>query len=297
MSPLTQILAFHRVAAAGSFTAAANLGGVSQPTLSAHVRALEQAVGKSLFERRGRRIRLTPTGERLFESTQRLATALDEVEALIASTGRSARGTLRVSADSANHVLPVLAALKQRSSAFHFSLQISNSAEVIAQVLTDATDVAVTARPVDDPRLFAMRLRDDRLTLIVASGDPMATRRDASLADLAGRDLVLRERGSITREAAEAALLQAGVTTGAVFEVESREAVRETVAAGFGIGLVFASETGVDPRIVSLPLGDAGVAVSEYAICRAERRRIGLVARFLDTAQRVAVNEGWLNSA
>ena len=59
---LTHILAFHRVAAAGSFTHAARLSGVSQPTLSGQVRDLEKLIGRRLFERTGRRVRLTETG-------------------------------------------------------------------------------------------------------------------------------------------------------------------------------------------------------------------------------------------
>ncbi len=70
---LTLILAFHRVATAGSFTHAARLSGVSQPTLSGQVRSLETTIGKRLFERTGRRVRLTETGEALLISTARLS--------------------------------------------------------------------------------------------------------------------------------------------------------------------------------------------------------------------------------
>lgn len=291
---LTHVLAFHRVATAGGFTAAANLSGVSQPTLSAQVRALEQTMGGPLFERSGRRIRLTPRGEHLLEATRRLGLALDEVEAIVSGARQETRGTLRVTADSAIHVLPVLARLKLQSSAFRFSLTIANSAEVIAAVLAEAADVGVTARPTSDDRLFSMKLRDDRLVVMVEAGDPLAGRRKIRLTDLAGRDLVVRERGSITREAAERVIDHAGIKIGNVFDVATREAVREAVAAGFGYGLVFSSETGADRRLAAVEIADADTTVSEFAICRAERRRLGLVSRFLDAAGRLAADSGWL---
>ena len=62
---LNHVLAFHRVAAAGGFTVAARLSGLSQPTLSAQVRSLERTMGTQLFKRAGRGIRLTPAGEAL----------------------------------------------------------------------------------------------------------------------------------------------------------------------------------------------------------------------------------------
>ncbi len=68
---------------------------------------------------------------------------------------------------------------------------------------------------------------------------------------LAGEDLVIRERGSVTREVFESALAERGVTPGTLIEVEGRESVREAVAAGFGLGIVFESE--MPPGRISAP--------------------------------------------
>src|SRR5690606_28349293 len=96
---LTHVLAFHRVATAGSFTIASRLAGVSQPTLSAQVRSLEQSAGVALFERGGRGVRLTPAGEQLFSATRKLAEAMDEVSRLLATSRVPTRAHLRIAAD------------------------------------------------------------------------------------------------------------------------------------------------------------------------------------------------------
>jgi DNA-binding transcriptional LysR family regulator len=293
----THLLAFHRVATAGSYTLAARMSGVSQPTLSVQVRALERAAGALLFERAGRRIRLTPAGRALLEATQRLDEALGEIDRVVRGTRSAPRGSLRVSADSAVHVLPVLAELKRMSSAFTFSIRIDNSAEVIEHVLDDEADVGVMARLTTDPRLFAVKIRHDRLVLLVGAKDTLARRKSVRMTDLAGRDLVVREKGSITREVLEGRLDREHIATGQVFDVATREAVREAVAAGFGIGVVFASEAGKDARLGTLAINDADVSVAEYAICRIERRNLELVTRFLDTAQQLAFRSGWLEPA
>lgn len=288
------VMAFHRVAAAGSFTLAARHAGVSQPTLSAQVRDLEAATGQALFERTGRKIRLTAAGEALFAATQELERAVGRVSDVLADRRVAARGLLRVSADSAVHAIPILAAMKAGKVGLAFSIRIDNSPAVLAHVLDEEADVGVMAKATSDPRLSAVRIRDDRLVLLVPAADALSERRRVRLADLRGRDIVMREQGSITREVIEDRLGRAKVSLGQLFEVETREAVREAVAAGFGVGVVFASEAGSDMRVRAIDIADAGLVVSEYAVCRADRRHLPLVSSFLATARRLAGEKGWL---
>jgi DNA-binding transcriptional LysR family regulator len=291
---LTHVLAFHRVASAGSFVAAARLAGVSQPTLSAQVRALEATAGQSLFARTGRRIHLTPEGDKLLQSTTRLAAAIGEVEQVVSKASATERGALRVSADSALHAIPILAEMKRARPGFRFSLAIANSAAVLREVGDGAADVGITARRPDDGRLQSVKLREDRLVLLVARADRWAGRKQVALAELAGRDLVSREQGSMTRDVLEERLRQARVAPGQVLDVETREGVMEAVAAGFGIGVVFLSESGTDPRLVKIAIRGADLSVAEHVVTRRDRHAVPLVSHFLETAQRVARARRWI---
>lgn len=282
---MTLLRAFHRVAEAGSFTAAARAAAVSQPTLSTQVRALEASAGVNLFNRHRRRISLTPVGQSLLAITTRLFAAEDEVHDLLAGVATLRSGELRVAADSPTHVMPLLARLKRRHAGLSFSLRIGNSAEVIRRVLEFECDVGVMAKRVSDPRLHAAPLRDDRLVVFVPHRHPWARRRSLSMAELTGCDLVLRERGSITREVFEARLAESGARPGRLLEVQTREAVREAVLAGFGLGIVFASELGQDPQTHALDVRDADLAVTEYLICLEERRHSSLVRSLFEVAQ------------
>jgi len=80
----------------------------------------------------------------------------------------------------------------------------------------------------------------------------------------------------------EARLAQASVRPASIVEVQSREAVREAVAAGFGIGVIFESEFGADPGFSKLAVVGADLSVAEYVVCLEERRRVPLVRSFLD---------------
>ena len=282
------LAAFHAVAEAESFTGAAKARNLSQPTLSAQVKALEDAYGVRLFDRMGRQVRLTPLGQTLFVITARLLTAQDEAHALLAGTRTLQRGHLRIAADSATHVMAALARMRTTYPGLTFSLTIGNSSEVVGQIMDFAADVAITARPNSDPRIHSIKLRSDKLVAFVASNHELAQRDSVPIEAFAGQDLVLRERGSITREVIENHLSAASIKPMNLLEVQSREAVREAVAAGFGIGVVFDAEFKPEPGLKRLALTGADFTVGEYAACRAERRRLPLVRSFFETVQKLA---------
>ena len=288
MSLTTQLRAFHLVAEAGSFSLAARTAGLSQPTLSAQVRALEADYAVDLFDRRGRGVRMTPTGQSLFTLTTRLVAAEEEARALLTGGRALTRGHLRVSADSAYHVMPILAKLKRLHSGLTFTLKIDNSAAVLEHLTEHGADIAVMAKMTSDPSIYSMKLREDRLIVFVPQGHAWARRRQIRIAELAGRDIVVRERGSITREVFEARLAQAAVVSGSLIEVQTRDAVREAVAAGFGVGVVFDSEFGTDARFHAIEVSDSDLTVGEYVACLQERRRLAVVRAFLNVAHELA---------
>ena len=287
MTP-SQLRAFHLVAEAGSFSAAARQSGLSQPNLSGQVTALEKAYGIRLFDRRGRSVVPTETGRQLHGVTTRLFALQDEAQALLAGEQALTRGHLRIAADSAHHVVPIMAALRKRAGSLTFALSIDNSAIVLERLLRHEADVAVMAKSVSDPRLHALRLRADRVVLFAPVGHPFARRGRTPLTMLAEQELVLRERGSITREVLEQAMAAADIQPSAIVEVQTREGVREAVAAGFGVGAVFESELGDDRRFRPVAVADTDLEVAEYAVCLQERRRVALVRAFMDEAARLA---------
>ena len=291
MSLATQLRAFHLVADAGSFSLAARTAGLSQPTLSAQVRALEASYAVDLFDRRGRGVRMTPAGQSLFALTTRLVAAEEEARALLTGGRALTRGHLRVSADSAYHVMPILAELKRLHAGLTFTLKIDNSAAVLDHLTEHGADIAVMAKMTSDPRIYSMKLREDRLIVFVPQGHAWARRRQIRISELAGRDIVVRERGSITREVFEARLAQAGVVSGSLIEVQTREGVREAVAAGFGVGVVFDSEFGTEARFHAIEVSDSDLTVGEYVACLQERRRLPVVRAFLDVARDLATEK------
>ncbi|CAN1533014.1 LysR Transcriptional regulator [Rhabdaerophilaceae bacterium] len=279
---ITALRAFHRVALAGSFTRASAISGLSQPTLSAQVKSIEVMHAAALFERKGRGVVLTPLGQRLLDITTRIFTAEDEAQALLDGARALKRGHLRIAADNATHVMGTLAELRRHHPGLTFSITSDNSSAVLEQLINHQADVAITARASSDPRIRSALLKRDQLVLFMPRDHPLADQESVLLSALAGQDLVIRERGSVTREVFESRLAEAGITPGTLMEVQGREAVREAVAAGFGIGIVFESEFSSATAFRTLRVRDADLAVAEYAACLARRTNLPMLRRFFE---------------
>jgi LysR family transcriptional regulator, low CO2-responsive transcriptional regulator len=277
-----QLRAFHAVASEGSFTKAASSLHVTQPTLSGQVKALEEAYGVRLFDRRGRRVYPTALGRELLILTRRVFSLEAETEQLLAAARGLRKGHLRVGADAPYHVTAALSRFTQRYPGIRLSLTTGNSAELAHDLLEHKLDVAVLANTRGDSRFLAKPLRHDRLVAFVARSHPWARRRRIDLADLHEQRLVLREQGSATRQIFETAMARRGLACGEVLDMNSREAVRETVAAGLGVGVVSAGEFGRDSRLAILELSGGELSMTEYVVCLAERQDLRLVRSFLE---------------
>lgn len=284
----SQLRAFHAVASEGSFTKAAGALHVTQPTLSGQVKALEQHYGVSLFDRRGRRVLPTALGQELLVLTRRLFSLEAETEHLLSAAQGLRKGHLRVGADAPYHVTAALSLFTQRYPGIQLSLTVGNSAELAHDLLQHKLDVAVLANVAGDPRFFAKPLRHDRLVAFVAKTHPWARRRRIDLADLHEQRLVLREQGSATRQIFETAMARRGLGRGEALDMNSREAVRETVAAGLGVGIVSAGEFSKDSRLTILELTGGDMAMTEYVVCLAERQDLRLVRSFLELVDPVS---------
>ena len=277
-----QLRAFHAVASEGGFTRAAGALRVTQPTISAQVKELEESYGVKLFERAGRGVEITELGRALFDITRRQFGLESEAEQLLASARGLLRGQLRLGADAPYHVIPLLRGFARRYPGIKLSLSFGNSHEVLEALLDRRSDVAVLADLKPEDRIHAVPFRRDRLVLFVARGHAWAGRRSVRLKELEGRRVVLREVGSITRALFEEAMAAAEIPLGDTFEIGSREAVREAVAAGLGIGAVFESEFGHDERLRRVAIRDARIESTEYAACLKERLSVRVVRAFFD---------------
>jgi aminoethylphosphonate catabolism LysR family transcriptional regulator len=279
---LTQLRSFHAVARAGGFTGGAKLLHISQPTVTTQVRFLEETYGAQLFYRRGHKVSLTPLGAQLFELAQKIFALEAETVHLLEDSGELRTGHLRVGAVGPFHVTEMLARFNQRFPGLEVSVRVGNSETVLEALVDYTTDVAVLAQFTEDRRFHSVPYSRHPVVIFVPRGHRFAARKSIRIAELEGEGMILREEGSTTRKALDDALKRAGVTPRVVMEIGSREAIREAVIMGVGIGAVSEIEYIPDPEIRMVRVSDAEMFTHAHVVCLEERRGARLVKAFLE---------------
>lgn len=282
---LAHLRSFFAVARHGGFTAGARALHVSQPTVTAQVRALEETYGIELFIRRGRSVALTAAGEALYGIAERIFEQEEEALALLRNTGELRAGRLRVGAVGPYHVMEMLAAFRVRHPAIELAVSLGNSEQVVAGLLDRSTDVAVLAQYAHDARLHFVPFRSHRVVMVVPRGHRFARRRGVRVAELAHEPMIVREPGSTTRKAMEDALRHAGICPPVAMEIGSREAVREAVIFELGIAAVSEIEFVPHPRLRAVPILDADVQTHAHVACLVERRDSRVVVAFYEVVE------------
>ena len=288
----SQLRAFHAVATEGSFTKAAQLLNVTQPTLSGQVRALEERFGVRLFDRRRRRIEVTDIGRNLLDITFRMFSLELEAVQVLSAAHALKRGHLRIGADAPYHSVPFLSAFHRRYPDLRLSMTMGNTKSLLDDLLDQRCDVAIAANVKTDSRIFALPFRQDHFIAFVDRAHPWARRRSVKLSELASQRLLLREPNSNTRQTFDAAIARSNVVLGEILEIGSREAIKEAVAAGLGVGIIAQSELGDDLRLKALPFDGTQITSTEFVACLQERKGSPLVKAFLAVVKETADVKG-----
>ena len=281
-----QLRAFHHVAVCGGLSRAAEELGLTQPAMSDQVRKLEEEYDVLLFNRHKKQVFLTPQGEKLLEITRRMFDNEHQALELLSEQRALRSGTLRIMADSAHHLLHILASFRERYPGVRISVRAGNTESVLAALSAYEADIGVLGDVPESRDLNALRLNVTPIVAFSALTHPAAKRPSLRLADLETLPLVLRENGSKTRRKLEDAADAAGLSLIPAIEAEGREAVREIVASGAGIGFVSEAEFGADARLVRIPLEDAGnLTMEEALVCLRERKGGKLIQAFFQIAR------------
>jgi aminoethylphosphonate catabolism LysR family transcriptional regulator len=279
---ITQLRSFYAVAHAGSFTRAAKLLHVSQPTITTQVRFLEEHYNIELFHRRGRSAHLTAVGEQLFSLAKQIFSLEADAVHLLNDAGELKSGQLRVAAVGASHVTQMLEAFTRRYPDIRITVKMGNSQEMLQQLWDYQADVAVLAHYQADARFFTMPYSRHPVVIFVHDKHRFAKRRSIRIRELEGEPLIMREQGSTTRKALEEALQKAKVKPVITMEIGSREIIREAVLKGIGIAAVSQAEYLPAPGLHAVRISDAEIYTYAHVVCLQERRHTRLVSAFMD---------------
>ncbi len=286
---LRQLEIFVKVAEFGSFSKAAEALYLTQPTVSEHIRTLEDEVGVRLLDRLGRGAAVTRAGQLLLSYAQRmLALAREARQAMDGFQGRMS-GELLIGASTipGEYVLPaMIGRFKEKYPDISITLLIGDSQTAVDWVAEGRAELGVVGARLSHRGVDYKELMPDEVVVVVPGAHSWHGRKQIALEELRSEPLLIRERGSGTRAALEAALAEAGMDLGSfriVGEMGSTQAIKQAVKAGVGVSLV--SKRAVEEECKSgllwcLRVKDLKVTRSFHLATHKERSRSPLAEAF-----------------
>lgn len=256
---LRHIRAFLAVAHQGTFTRAASVLGMSQPTLTVQIRQLEEALGTRLFDRNNRRVHLTAAGRDIVAPFERLMLDVAAIADRTQDLSTHRRGSVTVAAlpSIAASLLPrAIAALAVVHKGIVVRVKDMTAGAIIEAVKGGEADVGLGSVLRPDAELMTRPLFTDRLCAYVPRDHPLARRRQVSFQDLARWPLVLTGKDSSVRQMIERTAQQRRMPTQIVQEVTYMSTAIGMVAAGLGVGILpesaLTADSPVGPRTVAI---------------------------------------------
>jgi len=265
---LRELRSFCTAAKLRSMSRAAETLGVGQPTVTGHIKRLEEELGTTLFDRVKRPVQLTLAGTKLFE----LATPLVEGIDALAETASHAEGdgpvTLAATSDIVQHTLiPVVRAFRAEHPRVHLRVQTATRSVILTMVGAGKVDMGIVPGPDRSPEFDFQALFQYGRVLITPLGHPLLQEPLVSLDQIAPWPLILMASHTYTRATLEAEFQRRGLDYDIIVEMDSLDAIKRYVAMGVGIsvgpGLAIDPEDHDDLGIVRLdhllPVEPAGV--------------------------------------
>lgn len=237
---LGQLEAFIQVAAHHSFSKAAEVLFLTQPSVTARIQALEKELGEDLFERTGRAVRLTDAGSAFLPYADHVLKDVQEGRDALDSLRHGDFGSLRIGSalTISTYVLPkILKTFRARYPGVDVSIRTGRSDQVLEMLLNDEVQVGIV-RALVHQDVETVHLYDDEVALVTDPGHPFARERSADIADVGRQPLIFFDKGSSYYGLVHGFFRDAGVVPRHAMELDSMEATKKMVEEGLGIAVL-----------------------------------------------------------
>jgi DNA-binding transcriptional LysR family regulator len=285
---VNQLWVFYNVARHRSFSRAAEALFVTQPSVSNQVKLFEESCGLQLFERNGKKVELTGSGEILFSYAARIFSLIEETEIVIQDIKGTKSGRIRIASGNtpSTYYLPaILDLFRKKHPQIGIQLDVGYDLDIVESILKAKSDLGLIGRKSPHPKLVAIPLWKEELVLIVPPAHAFARHRAVQIPMLQDQPLIMAEKGSGVREIVEGILSAKEISPRIVMELGGNEAIKHAVVSGLGISII--------PLIVAKREVEAGalraVRFSEdrimrqfFAIHHKDKNLSSLIKSFLD---------------
>ncbi|CAI6034101.1 LysR family transcriptional regulator [Cohnella sp. JJ-181] len=243
---LLQLQYFLAVARAEHVTEAARALHVTQSSLSKTIQRLEEDLGVPLFDRIGRRLRLSESGDRFLRRAERALFELEQGRQELNDLSGPVRGTLELAVNTASMLPQILREFRKKQPLIHFHVQMLATQEMSAHLRRGEVDYGLSSPPLEGDDIERMILYVDPILVAVPQNHRLADRTGVSLAELKEEWFVGVKKGYGTRDLVDSACRTIGFEPRYVYEGDEPARIAALVEAA--IGIAFIPGTAAYPR-------------------------------------------------
>ncbi|WP_172371560.1 LysR family transcriptional regulator [Sporosarcina jiandibaonis] len=266
---LKQLKYFVAVVEENSFTKAAKILHISQPTLSLSIKSLEQQLNTQLFERNTRAMQITDGGQLLYDRAKKLLLKLSIVEKEIVELNATGKGEVHLSIieSTQNWIPKVIKNFKQSYPTMKIRFtEITNKKHVIQSLRSYKTHLSITNQLVEEEDIEFIPIYTEKFLLIMHEDNKLSSKQDLSFQDLKDEPLIITKEGYQTRVNILEAFEAEGVEPTIMFEIERFETAWKLVEENLGIAFIpknYAKDV-LDSRVVIKEVDSSNLTRTVY---------------------------------
>jgi DNA-binding transcriptional LysR family regulator len=251
-----QLRVFSEVARHLSFSKAAQALHLTPPAVTMQIKELEGHVGMPLFERKGRQVTLTTTGEYMLVYARRMLSTLKDAEDAAARLQRLEVGTLTIGmVSTAKYFLPrMLAEFRREHGGIDVKLAVGNREQLVRMLQSNELDIAIMGRPPKELATRAEPFAAHPHVFVAPVDHPLVAQGRQPVEALRSYAFIMREEGSGTRAALEKFFETARIQPVVSMEMASNETIKQAVMAGMGLSFLSLHTLGLelDNRLIAV---------------------------------------------
>lgn len=235
-----QLRVFNEVARHLSFARAAESLHLTPPAVTMQVKELEGHIGMPLFERRGKQISLTTTGEYMLVYARKILATLKDAEDAAARLQRTETGVLTIGMvrTAKYFMMKMLAEFRRGHQGIELKLSMGNREQLVQMLQNNDVDIAIMGRPPKELQTRAEPFAAHPHVFVASTEHALVQRGHLNAEDLRVYDFIVRENGSGTRAAMAKFFDEARVEPRLQMQVQSNETLKQAVMAGLGLGFI-----------------------------------------------------------
>lgn len=253
-----QLKVFVKVIELEGFSKAGKAVHLTQPTVSSHVKDLEDYFECKLVDRMGRKALPTGAGRILYSHAKKIIKLSGEMEESISRFMGVVSGNLAIGGSTipGGYILPrLIGDFKKRYPGIGISIEVGDTRQVVDDITNSRIDFGVVGARVNQPGIVQERLFADEMRLVVPAGHKWANKKTVSLPSLLKEPFIMREKGSGTLASLQSNLAEKGLGTGdftTAAILGSTTAVIQGIKSGIGVSIVSAIAVADDVRAEAL---------------------------------------------